>query len=1001
MNSTTLNQGKMFKKYQKKITNPEKKVNDYKEGFETADETAKFTEIKTLQDKLDQLLEEYKTKHNGLIDRTQQYTQVTSSTNKYANKYIRFTTGNVYYVTTQGVAKCIGSMEAWDSFAGKNGCPPKEAIDIGLPWLPEYATTGNIIPSNPPLIIGSCMTANESCGNAGQNVFVNEMLRNSSDKFVGVYRDKPEARLIDNVPVLTVANSYFSQNWEQAFNQPGFSCVASSIYLQNNDANGPFRAFDKNNGSFWHSEVGPANNYNANTGVYEGTSGYQYTNLQTGAIETFSGEWVWIKLENPQTITSYDIVPRQDSYSYRSPNSWSIMGLNPGGGWELLAKELDVDFSSAGKRFNISSPGKYSLYIIGITKVGNANASSSGSRYCVQIAEWNLYSSSDSSFTNENRAMSLTNGGDYVNFDTCKQRAMDGGWKYFGIQDGKDNGTAQCAISNDIYRSQIYGEAKDTVIFPIWSSGTTGKAVAGVTLSMDGRLIITEVGTGAILWTSTNNPASCWWGGHVNPDSIQGSFGGNCVGRPVGIDCGRPGNTSYPADGLAGNMTGKLKELALSEAGKKTNFSLPSQIIYLLTGLPGDPAICCAKQVDYTYQCGGGPFKTQVTNFGGPMNFDCSAEVAECAKFILQLQDDGNMTLYDGNSNGVWSTGTQGKPPENNPNWVASKGKYGTNQLTTGQVLGPDEWIGSNTGLTKLIMQSDGNLVLYASKTQNNWTVKNDKTYGGPFANAVYEMSETGVPGNMGKLGFVDSNDVLSEYPDNMIQKTDKYTILQNTDSAGNDFGGMPLNNSNLEQCKTACTTNDSCAGFVFDRSTNNCWLKNSNVYPKSARQINNNLDLYLRQPKTNNNSSCSKNIAPIDSLTWERYNKSGRNMSMDTTCGLARVVQPSIETTDNLKEQIAQVSKEIVDKINDLGKSTAQLNSDMEHSRSTLVGSIDKYEKINEEYSTGAIKYAVNISGILSDTDQLVLENNYSYMFWSILAIGAIIITMNLKKRN
>lgn len=1013
MNTATLNQGKMFKKYQKKIikqTNPLKgKINDNKkvlsgkEGFENGDETAQFTEIKVLTDRLDELLAEYRSSQDGVISKTQQYTQVTNPNNKYANKNIRFTTGEICYVTKAGVVKWIPNNETWDSIVGLNGCPKKIYIDINLPWLPEYNTAGTIIPTDPPLISGTNMNPNVACGNAGQNVYVNDMLKDSTEKYVGCYRDKPENHSVDVIPVLTVANSYFSQNSDAAINQAGFSCVASSIYMGNNDANGPYKAFDRNIGTFWHSEVSSANNYNGNTGVYEGTTSFQYLDPQTGGMATLAGEWIWIKLENPQTISSYDIAPRQDSYSYshRSPNSWSIMGLNIGGGWELISKETDIDFSTSTKRFNISSPGSYSLYIIGITKVGNASSANSGNRYCVQISEWNLYASSDSSFTNENRAMSYDQG-PYVDLNSCKQRAMDGGWKYFGLQDGNDAGNAACLLSNDLYRTQIYGEAKETTWIPVWSSGTGGKSVSGATMSNEGRLIITEAGTGTILWSSPNNPASCWWGGYVNPDSITGSYGGNCVGKPISIDCGNPQGTSYPADGLSGNMNGVLRGFALETVGKMSVFTENAQVAYQMTGLPGDPAYCCAKQYQYSYQCGGGPFKTgaNVSESGGTMSFDCSQEVAECGKFTLELQDDGNMCIYQGGGNALWCTMTNGKPPENNPNWVATNGKYGAPRLTVGQTLGPDEWIGSTTGLIKLIMQSDGNLVLYSSTTKLNCTTKNDKTFGGPWANAVYELANQGFPGNMKKMGYVDSNDVLSEYPADMIGKTDKYRILPNTDSGGNDFGGMPMQNSNVDQCKTACTTNDNCAAFAFDRSNNNCWLKDQNVYPKSARQINNNLDLYLRQPKVNNNNSCSKNIAPIDSIVWEKYNKTGRNMTLDTTCGLAKVTQPSIESTDVLKSQIGDLAKQIVDKINGLGTSNTQLNSEMETKRSQLMGNLNNYKEINEEFSKHSSTYAVNISGILNETDQIVLQENYSYIFWSILAIGIIIIIINMKKK-
>jgi len=343
---------------------------------------------------------------------------------------------------------------------------------------------------------------------------------------------------------------------------------------------------------------------------------------------------------------------------------------------------------------------------------------------------------------------------------------------------------------------------------------------------------------------------------------------------------------------------------------------------------------------------------------------------------------------------------TNGKPPENNPAWEAANGKYGAPRLTVGQVLGPNEWIGSTFGLMILLMQTDGNLVLYSSKANPGCTTKNDKTYGGAWVNAVYEFSEQGNPAVMSKLGYVDSNGTLSEYPAELIGKSKNFITVPNYDTPGNDFGGMPMQNENTDNCKKVCADNDNCAGFVFDRSNNNCWLKDSNMFPKAPRYENSNIDMYIRMPKIDNDNSCSKNIVPIDSVSWDRYNKSGKNMTLDTTCGLAKVVEPSIQTTNEMKQKIADLASKIVEKINSLASSSTQLNDEMDKTKNELVKNMDKYKKINEDFSKESAIYAVNINGVLSETDQQVLEQNYNYMFWSILAIGIIIIIMNMKKK-
>jgi hypothetical protein len=40
------------------------------------------------------------------------------------------------------------------------------------------------------------------------------------------------------------------------------------------------------------------------------------------------------------------------------------------------------------------------------------------------------------------------------------------------------------------------------------------------------------------------------------------------------------------------------------------------------------------------------------------------------------------------------------------------------------------------------------------------------------------------------------------------------------------------------------------------------------------------------------------------------------------------------------------------------------------------------------------------DINGMLSDSDLIVLQGNYSYIMWSILAVGLLTITVNTMKK-
>jgi hypothetical protein len=40
------------------------------------------------------------------------------------------------------------------------------------------------------------------------------------------------------------------------------------------------------------------------------------------------------------------------------------------------------------------------------------------------------------------------------------------------------------------------------------------------------------------------------------------------------------------------------------------------------------------------------------------------------------------------------------------------------------------------------------------------------------------------------------------------------------------------------------------------------------------------------------------------------------------------------------------------------------------------------------------------NVENILNDSDIIVLQKNYEYLFWSIIATGTVLVTMNIVKK-
>ena len=66
------------------------------------------------------------------------------------------------------------------------------------------------------------------------------------------------------------------------------------------------------------------------------------------------------------------------------------------------------------------------------------------------------------------------------------------------------------------------------------------------------------------------------------------------------------------------------------------------------------------------------------------------------------------------------------------------------------------------------------------------------------------------------------------------------------------------------------------------------------------------------------------------------------------------------------------------------------------------LKSRIENLNQIYDKFVNKKIKnYDSNYENILQDSDVVVLQQNYDYLFWSIIAITTVIISMNIVKNN
>ena len=139
-----------------------------------------------------------------------------------------------------------------------------------------------------------------------------------------------------------------------------------------------------------------------------------------------------------------------------------------------------------------------------------------------------------------------------------------------------------------------------------------------------------------------------------------------------------------------------------------------------------------------------------------------------------------------------------------------------------------------------------------------------------------------------------------------------------------------------------------------------------------------------------------SSQINNINSVQYENYVESGQPVL--NSYGIANIatqeesaLQQSQNTLNELGQNIASIADKYENGVNMLNaQSTKNVNG------------ITNYVTYLKETRNQIKNFDANtnVDGILLNSDITVLQQNYSYMFWSILAIGTVIISMNISKK-
>jgi len=422
----------------------------------------------------------------------------------------------------------------------------------------------------------------------------------------------------------------------------------------------------------------------------------------------------------------------------------------------------------------------------------------------------------------------------------------------------------------------------------------------------------------------------------------------------------------------------------------------------------GDPAYGCYKNFTSNYQCGNGPTKNvsiigdKVEAGGQTVKFDCSAESKICGGFRLTLGDDGNLLLTDSNSSIVWqsNTTTTGLALDE---YKASNGKYKRNYLLPGETLKIGEFIGSPSGNCYLMMVggktdcTQNGLKLMYNKLNCTYDSNTNNGYGNDIdTNGLYSIKKTNIS-NLGKVGYIDSKNVLHEYPDKMIELGETYTFIGNYGTHGDNI--KSFNNTTVDRCKEECNKIDNCNAVVFNNQTKEGWLKGANTYPNGSRTpySSDERQLYVRNKSVKSHFSCPKEIDSGTASQWELLSV-GEKMTMNKLCELGAITEEEQTDMYQKNNELTQMASQMQNKLNDINNENNSIENSFEENSNKLNTTIDKYKKFNNKIKNNNENLG-NLTGMVQDSDLKMTSDNMKYFIWSSLAIMIAIVTIRMTR--
>jgi hypothetical protein len=439
-------------------------------------------------------------------------------------------------------------------------------------------------------------------------------------------------------------------------------------------------------------------------------------------------------------------------------------------------------------------------------------------------------------------------------------------------------------------------------------------------------------------------------------------------------------------------------------------------------------------QLNISYRCGKKDMQSFSRNVSlGENGFtvNCWDTYNEYPSFSLNLSDDGNITIINNktpseilytNSNPISTqldtqlipiSGTikQMMPWAERPDWVAGSVNAGgslTSYSMGAKTLTSGQYISSPTGKCRLIFNKTtgivGTLTLEYSIYNVSQTLalgtsgtdKDNNLIGNSNNYSQYYLTKVDNPTVKGNVAYIDINNGLHKYPNDMLAFDNTYTEMPGFTPSSIGNSATAGTGTTEPLCKTVCNSDPKCAGYTFMNSTCKKYTEDQ-IYPKGDRILFDGAaadkDLnktYIRNKKISDSNSshysCNKVVNNVNSSVYSSYPVT-TEMSIDQKCALGLILDPHMTTLDEKSAAAVKIGGGIKTVINDIYSNQNRLKNTI-NTKTTEIETgllkqdevkrkIDKYEESNNT-STATV----------TDTELLLVSDNYKYVLWSIVTV-------------